>query len=694
MGLGDAGGDDTRRRTATATATATAVPLAYPAIFLLPLPLPLSADDIRAVLEPFESARPFPPDAYLDESVLAFERDAIFATRSWLCVGREDEIPEPGQWLLAPLTDEGILVVRGADGAIRAFYNVCPHRGSTLVAAPSGWVGPTARIECPYHGFAFGLDGARLGRDDRFPGLSQVKVGALAGFLFVSLDDEAPEISGALADGAPPWLAELPQLRRVRRVRWETRANWKLCVENFQESHHFSRVHPSLEALTPCDRSTSVLGDGPWFTGIMDIVPGVETVSKSGRRCGRPFVASEDMRRRVFDAHLFPGMLFSLQPDYLLTYRVHPRAVDRTDIIADTYVHAACPDGADLADVFDFWDVVNAEDRAICERQQVGVASRGYYPSAYADSEDGMHAFDRLVARRYALSLCRPSPEPEPSLEPDSSPARSRLWGIWGRPYINLSGDIDIASFPELDEEIAYGLACVETTRTGGSLKWMNVVAPWVHDDGYLDYGRVIEAFTREEFERFVSLAEDPDAFDPDRRSGYRFGDETDHPLTPAQVRYLLYRHRVYFPWRDAYHLLENDRWEDKHSGAGKGFSDEARRVFPKTVAFIKALPFTEIGRAVIFGLEANDHAPLHRDTEPGVAMSIAQSISFSPRGNKRLYLVAPDGGSQTIVRAPIYWFNDMDYHGVLPDPFWRYSIRVDGVFDAAWVRALEKKHR
>jgi hypothetical protein len=159
-------------------------------------------------------------------------------------------------------------------------------------------------------------------------------------------------------------------------------------------------------------------------------------------------------------------------------------------------------------------------------------------------------------------------------------------------------------------------------------------------------------------------------------------------------VRFLLYRHKVYFPWRDSYHLLENDRWEDKHSGAGKGFSAEARRVFPKTVAFIEALPFTEIGRAVIFGLEANDHAPLHRDSEPGVAVGIAQSISFSPRGNKRLYLVDPEGGSQTVVRSPIYWFNDMDYHGVLSDPFWRYSIRVDGVFEAGWVKALERKHR
>jgi Rieske 2Fe-2S family protein len=673
--------------------------------------LPFSTDDLRAVLEPFENARPLPPVAYRDEAVLAFERAAVFGARAWLCAGHEAEIDKPGEWLLAPLTDEGVMVVRGDDGVVRAFYNVCPHRGSTLVQEASGCA---VRIECPYHGLAFGLDGAPV-VDGPFPGLSEVPVGVLHGFLFVSLGVSlgpgAVPIEGALGRGAPPWLAQLPRLRRVRRARWETRANWKLCVENFQESHHFPRVHPALEALTPCESSASVLGDGPWLTGIMDLVPSAETVSKSGQRRGRPFIAPEGWRRRVHDAHLFPGLLLSLQPDYLLTYRVHPRAVDRTEIIADTYVHAACPEGADLADVLDFWELVNAQDRVICERQQVGVASRGFSPTAYAPVEDGVHAFDRLVVRRYAIGLLptseqdaedrdqdgapasSPSP-PSPQLPLDSPPPRGKLWGIWGRPYIDLSGDLDTSSFPVLDEEIAYGLARVETTRTGGSLKWMNVVAPWVHDDPYLDYGNVIAGFSREEFLRFVSLAEDPGCFDPDRRNEYTFGDETDHPLTPEQVRYLLYRHRVYFPWRDAYHLVENHRWEDKHSGSGKSFTAEARALFPQTVAFLESLPFTEIGRCVIFGVEANDHAPLHRDSEPGRAIAVAQSISFSPRGNKRLYLVDPEGGSRTVVEARIFWFNDMDYHGVLADPFFRYSIRVDGVFDPAFVRALEKTHR
>lgn len=270
----------------------------------------------------------------------------------------------------------------------------------------------------------------------------------------------------------------------------------------------------------------------------------------------------------------------------------------------------------------------------------------------------------------------------------------SALSGIWGRPYIDLAGVIDTTSFPDLDLEIVYGLSRVDASYTGGSLKWMNVVAPWVMDDPYVDYGHVIERFTREEFVKFVSLADDPAFFDVDRRVEYRFGDETDHPLTRAQTLYLKYRYGVYFPWKVCYHLLENDRWEDKHRGQGKAFSEEALREFPRTVDFVRRLPFREIGRCVIFGIEANDHAPLHRDSEPGQALSIAQSISFAPRGDKRFVLAAREGKDVTPITTSIYWFNDMDYHGVLADPFFRYSVRVDGVFEPSFVRALEARTR
>jgi len=270
----------------------------------------------------------------------------------------------------------------------------------------------------------------------------------------------------------------------------------------------------------------------------------------------------------------------------------------------------------------------------------------------------------------------------------------ARLWGIHGRPWIDLSPLIDTTGLAALDREICRGLAELDVGATGATLKWMGVVAPWQRDDDYRDAMWAIDEMSDDEWLDFVALADDPEHLTLADRPTLRFGDETDHPFTAAQVRLLTVRHGVYFPWKTCYHLLENDRWEDKHSGAGKQFDPEAERVLPRTVAFVRGLPFLEIGRAVIFGLDANDHAPLHRDTEPGSSLTVAQSISFAPRPGKRLYLQNDPDAEPTVIDAPAYWFNDMDYHGVLPDPFFRYSVRVDGVFTPAFARAIERHAR
>lgn len=271
----------------------------------------------------------------------------------------------------------------------------------------------------------------------------------------------------------------------------------------------------------------------------------------------------------------------------------------------------------------------------------------------------------------------------------------TRLWGLYGRPWIDLGPflDLDADHLERLDREIVLGLSRVRPSWTGGTLKWMGVVAPWMMDDGFLDAMQAIEEMSPGERADFIALSEDTAHLDPADET-LTFGDETDHPFTEEQARLLSYRHGAYFPWKVVYHLLENDRWEDKHSGAGKRFGDEARSVFPDTVAFIERLPFVEIGRAVIFGLEPNDHAPLHRDSEPGVALQVAQSISLAPRAGKRFYLQNDPAAAPEIIDARAYWFNDADYHGVLPDPHFRYSLRVDGVFAPDFLRTLERELR
>jgi Rieske 2Fe-2S family protein len=225
--------------------------------------------------------------------------------------------------------------------------------------------------------------------------------------VFVTLGerDSTPELEEWLGE-TPPWLdelRELPHLARGRRRVYEVNADWKLCAQNFQESHHFPRIHRELEQLTPTEHANTWLPkSGPWLGGTMAIADGAETVSRGGSRRDRPFLVPPVRRRTVHDAMLFPSLLTSLQPDYLLTYRLTPLAPGRTRIDADVYFHpAALVPGFDADDVYTFWDRVNEEDRAICEDQQANARSRAFEPAGYLDVEEGVEAFDRMVARAH-----------------------------------------------------------------------------------------------------------------------------------------------------------------------------------------------------------------------------------------------------------------------------------------------------
>lgn len=372
---------------------------------LLPPSTPFPAEQLEPV---FSSSNPqgLPRAAYTDPAVFAYEQERLFR-RSWLAVARECELTGPGDFLRAQVAGEELLLVRGVDLGLRAFYNVCRHRGLRLVEAERGKL---PQLSCAYHGWTYELSGAlRLapymppGFQKDCHGLAQARVDVLHGFVFVCLDTDAAPLQTALA-GAPEWLtrSELNHLRLGRKVSHDVNANWKLLVENFQESHHFQRVHPALEQQTPSARATTFQGEGAWLGGCMELAPGLSTVTTPGATTERPFIVPEQERHRVADAMAFPLLLTSVQPDYLLSYQLEPLDALHTRVTANTYFHAAAfaPE-LDAADVFAFWDGVNAEDRAICERQQGGLASLSFSRASYSLLEEGVAAFDRLLARWY-----------------------------------------------------------------------------------------------------------------------------------------------------------------------------------------------------------------------------------------------------------------------------------------------------
>jgi hypothetical protein len=263
---------------------------------------------------------------------------------------------------------------------------------------------------------------------------------------------------------------------------------------------------------------------------------------------------------------------------------------------------------------------------------------------------------------------------------------------IFGRPFIDLEPFVDLEALTALDDEICQGLAGLAVDYTGGSHRSMEITPPSVPDGAFADYGEAIAGMSRAELAAFVGLSERPEAFDLDGGDVYEFGEERDWPLSRRQMRYLEYRYGVYFPWKVFYELVPNLRWEERASAAGKSFTDEARRLFPRTVSFIERLPFRHIGRCNLLGLQSNDHGTVHRDGEDEVAAG--HFITLCPRGNKRLFLWDEDERRQIPVGGRAYWFDDRNYHGVAADPFFRYSIRVDGVFEPALLTALERRAR
>jgi hypothetical protein len=267
------------------------------------------------------------------------------------------------------------------------------------------------------------------------------------------------------------------------------------------------------------------------------------------------------------------------------------------------------------------------------------------------------------------------------------------VWGIAGHPFIDLERYVDVDALTALHDEIALGLALVPVEYTGGSHKTMGIVPPSLGDTPYVDYGHVLARMSDAELATFVSLAEDSRKFDPAHLREYGFGEEREHPLTKKQMLFLKYRYGVYFPWQVFYEMIPTLNWEDKANGHGKDFTREAKLHFPRLVAFVRSLPFSVVGRCNILGLDADHHGTVHHDGNPADPEA-EHFITLCPKRDKRLFLWDEARKKKTIVSSRAYWFNDHGYHGVEPDPFFRYSIRVDGVFEPDFLARVRRDWR
>lgn len=336
-------------------------------------------------------------DLYIENSWFAKERERVFFDQ-WTCVGREEDLVTAGSFRTIDLAGESILLVRGDDWKLRAFHNVCRHRGCQLIdsSKPDRKQGQfVSHIRCPYHSWTYRLDG-RLQRtpwvevEKEKYGLHRIRLDSWGGFVFLKISDDPATLEEQLG----------PIPDRVRRyplddlvVGWqydyEVAANWKVILENYNECYHCAGVHPELCRIVPEFRRNGG-SELDWEAGIRQR-PGTYTFTRSGTTTRPAFPGLNDTEKeRHFGELAYPNLMISLSMDHVAAFILWPQSPETTRIEARLLFHPESRNQADFdpTDAAEFWDLVNRQDWDICERVQRGMHARPFSRGLYAPMED------------------------------------------------------------------------------------------------------------------------------------------------------------------------------------------------------------------------------------------------------------------------------------------------------------------
>lgn len=369
----------------------------------------LNPTDIKSALK-----TPLPGKYYTSSTIFQEELEKIFFNR-WINLGRSEQIPQPGDYFLYNLGVENLIVVRDTEGTIRAHFNICRHRGTQLCQTETGNLGRS--IRCPYHAWTFGLDGELIGaplmqeiedfRRADYP-LFSVAVEIWEGFIFVNF---SPNPQPFVQEFAPlinrfdSW--QISELRSVQTIEYDVQANWKFIIENYSECYHCPSIHPQLMKLTYYRSGRNDLFEGMFLGGYMQMNHGIDSMTMSGEACNTPLgqISGEDLSR-VYFYSIFPNMLLSLHPDYVMVHTLKPLAPDRTLIQCQwLFDPATAPLDFKAEDAVEFWHTTNRQDWEVCELSQIGVSSRAYQPGPYSTPEILLAMFDQTLLEALGHSL-------------------------------------------------------------------------------------------------------------------------------------------------------------------------------------------------------------------------------------------------------------------------------------------------
>jgi choline monooxygenase len=351
---------------------------------------------------PLEDAYTIPAAWYLDERIENLERDQVFG-RNWIAIGRVDQAAEPGQFFTAELAGEPLVVVRGTDGELRAFYNVCRHHAAAVANVPYGTV---QHLRCPYHGWTYGLDGTLKGApefagvcnfDRAKNGLVPIRVATWEQFVFVSLHEEAPSLDAFLGD-LPARVAPLSlgNVHFFERKTYTLACNWKVYVDNYLDGgYHVPHLHKGLNSVLDYKEYT-IENSEHYSLQSSPMVSSQEHASFAATRTGD----------RAYYYWLYPNFMINVYEGVMDTNLVLPLAPNKCLVQFDFY----------FADVGESQKGYNAESVAvservqdedvdICQSVQRGLRSRAYGAGRLSvRREAGEHLFHRLLANDLATA--------------------------------------------------------------------------------------------------------------------------------------------------------------------------------------------------------------------------------------------------------------------------------------------------
>ncbi len=350
-----------------------------------------------------------PSSWYLNEDIFALEREHIFM-KEWLCVGRAEDWQGAGDSKTIEVMGESIIILRNQEGKLRAFYNVCVHRGARICQsddklAPDrlplkGGVLNRKRIVCPYHAWSYDLNGQLvaapnmtedMGFEKDKVHLHPVLVNTWGGFVFLNL---SPETATPFEDHIKTSRQAfsnypLADLRVTKTITYKVDANWKVLCENYNECYHCGPVHPELCKIVPAFRERGG-ADLDWDKGVPHR-EGADTFTLTGTTTRRAFPGlSPDEQTHHKGDLLYPNLFLSFAKDHVAVFILTPLSAGRTRIdchfLFETF-EIEKPDFDD-SDAFDFWHLVNQQDWHICERVQQGMSARVHKRGMFSPMED------------------------------------------------------------------------------------------------------------------------------------------------------------------------------------------------------------------------------------------------------------------------------------------------------------------